>query len=332
MRKTPAHAWLGVLVTGLALIASFAQAPVARAAEGDTPWLGVYMQNLSPELRVGIDYQGSGGVLVTRVVRDGPADRAGIRKGDLIVRVNSRAVESPSELQDVIRNAKVSQTMAVEVFRDGQQRTVSVTLAPRPVDEEMEAPEAPEAPESPNVEPPAPGEARDFIREFNLPDNRMIRIMTSRGRLGVRIESLSPDLGDYFNLKDGKGALVLEVLKDTPAERAGLKAGDVITRAGDRAVNDANDLVSALQGKEGKIALRVVRHGAPRTVEATLERQGATRTGPESYMSPGPMFRQELRRQSSDRAQMKREIDQLRRQLEELQKRLDQQQGGQGND
>ncbi len=326
MRTTSAHAWLGVLVTGLVLVAGLARAPVARAAEGDTPWLGVYMQGLSPELREGMEYQGSGGVLVTRVVRDGPADRAGIRKGDLIVRVNSRGVESPSELQDVIGNAKVGQTMAVEVFRDGQERTVSVTLAARPVDEEMETPEAPEPPA---IEPPAPGEAREFTRELNLPDNRMIRIMAmDRGRLGVRIESLSPDLGEYFGLKDGKGVLVLEVLKDTPAAKAGIKAGDVITRAGDHPVNDAEDLVAALQGETGKVSLRIVRHGTPRTIEATLERPGAARRGAQSWMSPGPMMRQGPRLQ--DREQMQREIEQMRRQLDELQKRLDQVQGGQG--
>ena len=91
----------------------------------------------------------------------------------------------------------------------------------------------------------------------------------------MRIESLNPELGDYFGLRDGKGALVLEVLKDTPAERAGLKPGDVITRAGDQAVTNGMDLVAALRGKEGKVALRVVRHGTPRTVEAELEKDRA---------------------------------------------------------
>ena len=336
MRKTAALVWLGALVVGLVLVAGLASAPVARAAEGDAPWLGVYMQGLTPELREGMDYKGSGGILVSGVVRDGPADRAGVEKGDLIIRINSRAVESPSELQDVVRSAKVGQTLAVQVYRDGAQRTLSVKLGARPADEEMETPEALEAPEAPEApETPAPGDLHNFLRELNLPNDRTIRVFANvaeRGQLGVRIESLNPELGDYFGLKDGKGVLVLEVLDDTPAARAGLKSGDVITRVDDRAVIKAEDLVEALRGKAGKVSLRVVRHGAPRTVEATLERQNAKRGGAQNWMAPAPGARQQIRVRVQERDQMQREIDQLRRQLEELQRRIEQKQGSQPGD
>ena len=81
MRKTGAFVWLGALVLGLGLVAGLAAATGARAADQGTPWLGVYMQGLTPELREGMDYQGNGGVLVSSVVPDGPADQAGIQKG-----------------------------------------------------------------------------------------------------------------------------------------------------------------------------------------------------------------------------------------------------------
>jgi C-terminal processing protease CtpA/Prc len=145
----------------------------------------------------------------------------------------------------------------------------------------------------------------------------------------VRIESLNPKLGDYFGLKDGKGVLVLEALKDTPAERAGLEPGDIITRAGDDAVANARDLVGALWGKEGRVALRVVRHGTPRTIEAELERTEPTRIqvfGDELGDRPGVQKRIMLRR--TDRGDLRHELDQLKQQLEELRQRLDEEQGG----
>jgi len=221
--------------------------------------------------------------------RPGRSRRAGgVRKGDVIAHVNSRAVNSPAELQDVVRAARVGQSVSVEVFRNGERRVFAVRLDARPGDqgsgdETLEAPEAPEAPEGPEVPGRELNQKHIIIRDLrdprgvqglDLPGGAMDILATaSRGRLGVRIESLSPELGDYFGLRDGRGALVLEVLKGTPAERVGLKPGDVITRAGDRAVANGTDLVAALRGKEGKVALagRAPRHAA--------HRRGGTREG-----------------------------------------------------
>jgi serine protease Do len=329
MRKTGAFVWLEALVVGLVLVVGLAAAPGARAAdpEQSAPWLGVYMQALTPDLREGMDIQGTGGVLVSGVVPDGPAARAGVQKGDVILRVNSRLVGSPNQLQEVIQSARVGQTVALRVYRDGNQRSLSATLRERPSNmEEMQAPEGTEEEETP--ETPAPGEQRE-IRQFTLPDMSMFQGLVSRGRLGVRIQSLSPDLGDYFGLRDGHGALVLEVEDNTPAQRAGVKAGDVITRVDDRAVNDASDLIDALRGKEGTVNLRVVRHGTPRTIQARLESAGATgRRGSMRIVAPSPGVR-ELRIETRD--QLQREIDQLKRQVDELQRRLDQKGSGGGD-
>jgi membrane-associated protease RseP (regulator of RpoE activity) len=358
MRKNAA------LIAGLLLIAGFAGVNHVCAAER-TPWLGVYMQELTPELREGMDYRGDGGVILSRVVAGGPAARAGLRNGDVVVRVNSRTVDSPAELQDIVRTARVGQSVSVEVFRDGKRLIVSVWLEARPVEsrfrpERPEPPavsEPPEAPEPPALEsrrlPDGKRQVkRSIIRDGNCLDELEglkelegldeldlphrgagVFVGSPRGRLGVRIESLSPALGDYFGLKDGKGALVLEVLKDTPAERSGLEAGDVITRVGEEAVANGMDLVSALRGKAGRVALLVVRHGTPRTIEAELEKPEPTRSRifeDEPGDRPGVQKRIILRK--PDRGDLRHELDQLRKQMEELRQRLDEEPGDDGKE
>lgn len=371
-----------VLIAGLLLVTGLAGVDRARAAE-QTPWLGVYMQELTPELREGMGYRGDGGVILTGVVADGPAASAGLRRGDVIVRVDSRTVDSPAELQDVVRTARVGKSVSVEVFREGERRIVSVWLAARPDEAQyqIETPEAPEAPEPPPAHghspldrqhrvkvkvrvdapdaPDAPSGSRhvkrivirdgkvleglddlkgleglEGLKELNLPGGIMGAIGTaSRGRLGVRIESLNPKLGDYFGLKDGKGALVLEVLKDTPAERAGLEPGDVITGVDGETMANGTDLVDALRGKEDRVTLRVVRHGTPRTIEAELERTEPTRTrvfGDELGNRPGVQKRIITRR--TDRGDLRHELDQLKQRLEELRQRLDEQPGDGGEE
>ena len=142
-----------------------------------------------------------------------------------------------------------------------------------------------------------------------------------RGRLGVRVESLNRDLGSYFGVPDGKGVLIVEVMKDTPAEKAELKAGDVITRVGERAVEDPEDLVRALPEDAGKVTLTVVRKGAKRTVQAELDRPERVvriRRGEPDMIrvrdfQPGP----ELRRELED---LRRQIDELRREIDRMKK------------
>ena len=132
--------------SGIALLLALATAGVlvGRAAAQSTgrPWLGVTTQEITSDLREGLDYSGRG-VLVNRVVADSPAGRAGIRKGDVIVSFNSRTVDSPEELVDMVRSARIGQSSTLTIVRNGTRRSLSARLAERhdDVDEELVAPE-----------------------------------------------------------------------------------------------------------------------------------------------------------------------------------------------
>lgn len=399
---------------GLVFFAALAVAALgltgsAFAAAG---WLGVYTQAVTTDLRDGMNLPGDGGVLVSGVVDDGPASRAGVRRGDVIVRFNSRTVNAPDDLVGLVRDAGEGRDVALEVIRNGDKRTLSVTLGHRPNDDSsrdegdddrsgMRAPAPPAAPEAP--EAPAPPSDRihrhvyrfemngDKLKEKDkdrsdddgdddgdddddkaapkarvytwhgkpgeMPDLRgleglkgldglkgleglqgleslpggghMMMMNPGRGRLGVRIESLNDDLGAALGVPGGRGVLVVQVMDDTPAQKAGLKSGDVITAVEGRPVGDADDLVKALADESGRVTLSVVRRGEKRSIEAELE---STSRGMRAW-SNGSMGqgrsgedKREVRvrvNEGSDRDELRKELDELRQQLRELRQQLE---------
>ncbi len=320
MRK---HAWSARAIGGAAVMALAllgAGAAIGAESSAARTWLGVYTQALTDELRDGIGYKGDG-VLVTRVVPGSPAEGAGLKKGDVIVSLDSRAATAPEDLTRLVRAAHPGQAVSIQVVRDGERKSLTARLGSRD-EQELEPSTPSEREEGPSEPMPPPGEVHEFNFEDHMPQGiEMLRFM-GRGRLGVRVESLNPDLGGYFGIPDGKGALVIEVLKDTPAERAGLKAGDVITRVGDRTVYDSEDLVNALRREEGKVALGVVRKGAKRSIEAELSSRSQTFRMPRGQGLMG-LRDDDLRRyrELRERGDAKGTED-LRKQMQELREEL----------
>jgi C-terminal processing protease CtpA/Prc len=164
---------------------------------------------------------------------------------------------------------------------------------------------------------------------FDFPNGNVFIRGTGRGRLGVRIEDLNPDLGDYFGVKDGKGVLVVEVMKDTPAERAGIKAGDVITSVDGHAVTDASDLTDRLGDAEGKVPIQVVRKGAKRTIETELEKAHVYRfrsdsgsLGSRTWTFPDKSIRI-VTPDSDESKELRDQLRELREELRTLREQLD---------
>lgn len=365
MRRTTPVRWL-VLSAALVMLAS----PSLASAKA---WLGVYTQEVTSELRDALDLQGDG-VLVSRVVPGSPAERAGVRKGDVITSVDRRKVDSPAELSDVIGEQREGESVSLSISRRGDDVILAVRLGERPGDsgegdDDLEvptpapmAPMAPKAPRAPKA-PKAPemrwyssqdgdvdeDEIREHIRRI-APDvdlkgleglkaldglkdvgpgqHRIFVNGGGRGRLGVRIETLSPDLAAALGAAGSKGVLVVEVLDGTPAEKAGLRAGDVISAVEGESVADADDLVRALRDENGRVSLSVVRRGERRTVEAELEdapRVIRLRDGViERKVGPAQKDRIVIKRKDAgeDDAEVREQLRELREQLRELREQL----------
>lgn len=353
MRRTTPLRWL-VLSAALVMLAS----PTLASARA---WLGVYTQEVTSELRDALDLS-SDGALISSVVPDSPADRAGLRKGDVVVSVDRHDVSSPSDLTERIGDAREGDSVSLGIVRKGERLTLAVRLGSRPQDDEdMEAPEPP-APPSPRAVPaplsprapkapkapkefrwyssddmPDQDELRQRIREavpnfdfHEMPGGQGMMWMgaAGRGRLGVRIETLSEDLASALGAAGTKGALVVEVLKKTPAEEAGIRAGDIITAVEGTAVYDTDDLVKALADENGKVSVSLVRRGEKRTVEAALEdsprvirlRDGK---GPMGFGRMGDDGKFDVRiKGDADNEDLRKQLDELREQLRELRREL----------
>lgn len=244
------------------------------AAPTEKPWLGVMMQALDDGLRDGMNYRGNG-VLVGQVVDGSPAEKAGVVKGDVIATFNGRSVDSPGALGRMVGDARVGQAVALVVVRDGQRRTLSARLGARPED----GSDAPDADEPPRWKELGDLEGLKDLKDLKTMDLRIpggghgfVFQGMGRGRLGLRVEDLSADLAPYFDAPAGSGALVMEVMKGTPAEKTGIKAGDVVTRIGEEKISDAEDLIGAVRkAPEGKLTVTVLRRGVKRTFEPELE-------------------------------------------------------------
>jgi serine protease Do len=282
-------------------------APKAETSKKSEGWLGVYTQELTEELREGISYKGEG-VLVSGVVDDSPADKVGLRKGDVITAVGTVAVSDPDELAEAVRDRKGGETVTVKIMRDGKALTLSPQLADRSDRGDME-----------------------FTAPFTMYDDddhgNHVWYTPGRGRLGVRVENLNPDLNGYFNAPGGNGALVVEVVDESAAEKAGIKAGDVITSVGGTKVDDTDDLIRALRKQEDeKVTVQVSRKGASKSFQVELEQMHyRTWMGPEferQMRSIEPRVRARVRALEIPSDEMKRDLDELKREVEDLKREL----------
>ncbi|GAB4278094.1 MAG: DegQ family serine endoprotease [Deferrisomatales bacterium] len=188
-------------------------------------WLGVMIQEVTKDLAKQFGIEEPRGALVSQVVEDGPADKAGIRRGDVILEFDGIKVDRMHELPRIVAERAPGKTVEVVILRKGERKTLSVTLGELP-EEELAAP------------------AR--VEE----------------ELGLTVQEVTPELRKHLDLEEGEGVVVSGVEPGSPAAAAGLRRGDVILEVNQEPVADLEGYRKALrEGREAESVLFLVRRG-----------------------------------------------------------------------
>ncbi len=226
-------------------------------------YLGIGVAEVDAERAKALKLPEERGVEITRVEPDSPAEKAGLKVGDVVLEYNGQRVEGTQQFVRLVRETPPGRRVTLVISRDGATQTVTATLGRR------RYPDWPLGPEF-----------RTDMERLRTELDRMRREMREVGPrvymswrsalLGVEAESLTDQLAEFFGVKEG--VLVRSVLKGTPAEKAGLKAGDVITKVDGEAVRTPDEVARKLRGarSKGTVPLTIVRNRAEMTVNVTL--------------------------------------------------------------
>jgi serine protease Do len=225
--------------------------------EGES-WLGVETQEVTSDKARDLKLSVERGVLLGRVVPDSPAAKAGLKENDVVTEINGQRVEGATQFRRMIHEIPAGRSIQLTVWRDGRAQTLNVTLGKA---EDHHGAWMKAAPGTFAFRVP---EIPDTIEIPNIPqmDWGGMLFPGMRPRLGIDAEDLNGQLGAFFGAPDGEGVLVREVNSGSPAEKAGLKAGDVITKINDERIRSIGDLHEKLAAKhDGKtVKLGILRN------------------------------------------------------------------------
>lgn len=238
-------------------------------ADGSS-WLGVELHEVTSDTAKELKLPAERGVLLSSIVPDSPAAKAGLKENDVVTEINGQRVEGAAQFRRMIREIPAGRAAQITVWRDGRAQTISVTLG-----------KAEERRHSFKMFTPAPGAPGSFA--FTMPEIPMppsmdwggTWMMGGQPRLGIDAEDLNGQLGSFFGAPDGEGILVREVNPGSAAEKGGLKAGDVITSVNGERVRTVGDLREKIAAKrEAKEKDQTVKLGVLRNkseVSLTVE-------------------------------------------------------------
>jgi predicted metalloprotease with PDZ domain len=228
-------------------------------ADSSASYLGVGVRDVTHETMGQLKLKDEMGVEVTSLDSEGPAAKAGLKEHDVILTFNGQAVEGFEQLRRMIRETPPGRKVKLGISRAGQPMNIDLTLAKR---EDWSMVVRPNVIQIPKVEIPP----MNF--EWDMPGFTVLQISS---RSGATVEDLTPQLGDFFGTKGGEGVLVRNVERGSPADTAGLKAGDVIIKVGAEHVSNANDWRRLMrQQRTGAIPLTILRDRREQTLSMKL--------------------------------------------------------------
>jgi C-terminal processing protease CtpA/Prc len=205
-------------------------------------WLGVETHEVTSDKAKELKLSAERGVVLGKIVPDSPAAKAGLKENDVVTEINGQRVEGSAQFRRMIHEIPAGRSIQLSVWRDGHTQTISATLG-----------KSQERRQAMKMVTPTPG-----TFAFRMPEIPDIPSMEWNGnmlfgggqpRLGIDAEDLSGQLGAFFGAPDSEGILVRDVNSGSPAEKAGVKAGDVITSLNGERIRTVGELREKLSAK-----------------------------------------------------------------------------------
>lgn len=250
--------------------------------DGDGGYLGVQAEEVTKDNLAKFGLREVKGVGVESVVDGSPAQAAGLQKGDVIVKLNGDEITSSRKLTRLVSEIAPDHQARLTIMRNGSEREIAVTVGKRPGFKfedgafagvmaplgRIDIPQMPDMPAMPNLERLPRGDWAQLPP--GAPDAPLAFAFGTRRQIGAGLMSLSKQLAAHYGV-DG-GSLVSDVRENSPAAKAGLKAGDIIVEVEGKSLTGDGDLVRAIaEKKDGPITLTIVRDRNRQTISVTPE-------------------------------------------------------------
>ena len=267
-----------VCIAAATMMAPVAMAQRARRAEivsiqrPGTSYLGIGALEVSPDRAKELKLKEDRGVEVNHVEDDSPAAKAGIKEGDVVLEYNGEKVEGIEQFVRLVRETPPGREVKMSVWRNGARVNLTATIGARK-EALFETPGGAVSVPFPQIPPIPPIEVPRFNMIWTTP------------LLGIEGESLGPEpqLAEFFGVKDG--VLVKSVIRNSAADHAGIKAGDVIVKVDDSSVASTREITSALRsnGSKNSFTITVVRNKKEMPISVTIpDRSGRRGQPPDS--------------------------------------------------
>ena len=197
--------------------------PQLREGRVKRSWLGVIIQDITSELKLKLNLKTEEGALVSDVVPYSPAEKAGLKRGDVILLFDGKAIRNSHELPFIVASTPIGQTVSIEVQRNGQKMSFQVKT------EELK------------------------VESDNSPDRE------EGEYLGMQLQEITPEMAKNYGLQRTSGVIIVEVENGSPAEAAGLTAGDIIVEIDKQPIGNLETFHRLLAGfKEGDVILFLI--------------------------------------------------------------------------
>ena len=218
----------GSIGIGFAIPINMAKQIIAQLKEGKVVrgWLGVMIQKITPDLQTKLNLKDANGALVADVTSGGPAEKAGIKRGDVIVSFNGKNIHEMKELPYIVASTPIGATVPVVAIRKGQSRVFEVEI----------------------------GELKEEEKDFEQ--------SSAKQRFGMKVEKVTPQLAKEFGLSETTGILIVQVDNNSPAAEAGLKPGDIILEIDQAPARNLDDFLEKTKNyHEGDTILFLIKRG-----------------------------------------------------------------------